>query len=102
MRYRTSVPIVLQRTPAITFDPPGAGTMPETTAGEYHEAGTRSGPRLELILTSAAALMARNGYGQTSNRSLRMIGRPWSRWPGICSEPRSAWSGCGMTLRLPG
>jgi len=44
--------------------------MSETTAGENHDTGTRSGPRLELILSSAAALMARNGYGQTSIRDV--------------------------------
>ena len=44
--------------------------MAETTTGENQEAGTRSGPRLELILTSAATLMARNGYGQTSIRDV--------------------------------
>lgn len=44
--------------------------MAETTTGENHEAGTRSGPRLELILSSAATLMARNGYGQTSIRDV--------------------------------
>ena len=44
--------------------------MAETTAGENNETGTRSGPRLELILTSAASLMARNGYGQTSIRDV--------------------------------
>ncbi len=44
--------------------------MAETTAGENNKTGTRSGPRLELILTSAASLMARNGYGQTSIRDV--------------------------------
>jgi TetR/AcrR family transcriptional regulator len=44
--------------------------MAEPSAGENQDAGTRSGPRLELILTSAASLMARNGYGQTSIRDV--------------------------------
>jgi TetR/AcrR family transcriptional regulator len=44
--------------------------MAETTAGDHHEDGTRSGPRLELILSSAASLMARTGYSQTSIRDV--------------------------------
>jgi len=44
--------------------------MAEINTDENTAAGTRSGPRLELILSSAATLMARVGFGQTSIRDV--------------------------------
>jgi TetR/AcrR family transcriptional regulator len=46
--------------------------MTGNRSAENNETETRSGPRLELILTSAATLMARNGYSQTSIRDVAL------------------------------
>ncbi len=54
----------------LTTGSSGSDAMAEINTGENNKTGTRSGPRLELILTSAATLMARNGFGQTSIRDV--------------------------------